>query len=203
MEAVEDTSGEQVDYHVDEIDSAYETQYHVEYSEDAGTNGDDDKYNDLLVDEENEIVEPDVDVHLFGISKDVSFDNIGVTSLVLEDVLEGENVNVENLDGFDSDTACRRTHCISTTEDDLEVFSTDDLGLDWISAHNFLTCFQQLSVISKFLNQLHVLKKLHFLALLVMSKFSRICFSFVILEVPLSEYFGFDMSYALNFLCSI
>ncbi|GJS13903.1 hypothetical protein Tco_0408375, partial [Tanacetum coccineum] len=41
--------------------------------------------------------------------------------------------------------ACRRTHCNHTVEDDLEVFSTDDLGLDWISAHNFLTCLQKLS----------------------------------------------------------
>nr|GEX97023.1 DNA helicase, UvrD/REP type, P-loop containing nucleoside triphosphate hydrolase [Tanacetum cinerariifolium] len=44
-------------------------------------------------------------------------------------------------------------------------------GLDWISAHNFLTCLQNflhtLLVILKFLNQLHVLKKLYFLALLV------------------------------------
>nr|GEX24712.1 hypothetical protein [Tanacetum cinerariifolium] len=103
LEVVEETSGEQVDYDVDKIDSAYETQYHVEYSEDAGKNGVDDKYNDLLVDEENEIAEPDVDVHLFGISKDVLFDNIDVTSLVLEGVLEGEDVDVKNLDGFDSD----------------------------------------------------------------------------------------------------
>ncbi|GJV11466.1 hypothetical protein Tco_1353007 [Tanacetum coccineum] len=35
------------------------------------------------------------------------------------------------------------------------------------------------------------LEKLHFPALLVISKYSRICFSFVILEDPLSEYFGF------------
>ncbi|GKE67485.1 hypothetical protein Tco_1521646, partial [Tanacetum coccineum] len=40
---------------------------------------------------------------------------------------------------------CRRTHCKHTAEDDLEVFSTDDLGLDWISAHNFLTHLQKLS----------------------------------------------------------
>ncbi|GKD56345.1 hypothetical protein Tco_1289732, partial [Tanacetum coccineum] len=38
-----------------------------------------------------------------------------------------------------------RTHCKHTTEDDLEVFSTDDLGLDWISAHNFLIRIQKLS----------------------------------------------------------
>ncbi|GKC71520.1 hypothetical protein Tco_1117403 [Tanacetum coccineum] len=31
-----------------------------------------------------------------------------------------------------------------TTEDEIEVFSTE-LGLDWISGHNFLTCLQKLS----------------------------------------------------------
>nr|GEU95274.1 hypothetical protein [Tanacetum cinerariifolium] len=60
--------------------------------------------------EENEIVKPGVDVHMFGISKDVPFDNIGVTNLVLEDVLRekdvlrGEDIDVVNSDGFDSDT---------------------------------------------------------------------------------------------------
>ncbi|GKF32857.1 hypothetical protein Tco_0102655, partial [Tanacetum coccineum] len=38
-------------------------------SEDAGTNDDEDK--DFLVDEENEIIEHDVDVHLFSISVNV------------------------------------------------------------------------------------------------------------------------------------
>ncbi|GJW18373.1 hypothetical protein Tco_0025809 [Tanacetum coccineum] len=41
--------------------------------------------------------------------------------------------------------ACRRTHCKHTAEDDLEVFSIDDLGLDWISVYNFLTRLQKLS----------------------------------------------------------
>nr|GEU67426.1 zinc finger, SWIM-type [Tanacetum cinerariifolium] len=54
---------------------------------------------------ENEIVEPDVDVHLFGISKDVPFNNIGVTNLVPDDILEGDDVDVVNPDGFDSDTS--------------------------------------------------------------------------------------------------
>ncbi|GJW03353.1 hypothetical protein Tco_1562209 [Tanacetum coccineum] len=73
-------------------------------SEDAGTNDDNaEDDDDFLVDEKNEIVEPDVDVHLFGISMDVSFDNIGVTNLVPDDVLEGEDVDVINVDGFDSD----------------------------------------------------------------------------------------------------
>ncbi|GKB59184.1 hypothetical protein Tco_0915370 [Tanacetum coccineum] len=53
--------------------------------------------------EENEIVEPDVDVHLFGISMDVPFDNNGVTNLVPDDVLEGKDLDVINVDGFDSD----------------------------------------------------------------------------------------------------
>ncbi|GJR28639.1 zinc finger, CCHC-type containing protein [Tanacetum coccineum] len=85
------------------------------------------------------------------------------------------------------------------------VFSTEDPGLDWISAHNFLTRLEKLSSYAS--GHLEVselaacLEKLHFSGLLVMSKFSRICFSFVILKVLLSEYFGFDMSSALNFLC--
>ncbi|GJV15984.1 hypothetical protein Tco_1361307 [Tanacetum coccineum] len=60
---------------------------------------------EVVDDKENEIVEPDVDVHLFGISKGDTFDNIGVTNLVPNDVLEGDDVDVVNLDGFDSDTS--------------------------------------------------------------------------------------------------
>ncbi|GJV63310.1 hypothetical protein Tco_1474138 [Tanacetum coccineum] len=85
------------------IDTTYETEYDVQSSEDTGTDDDDDVDGDFLVDKENEIVEPDVDVHLFGISMDLPFDNIGVTNLFLEDVLEGEDVDVINADGFDSD----------------------------------------------------------------------------------------------------
>ncbi|GKD77777.1 hypothetical protein Tco_1340398 [Tanacetum coccineum] len=84
------------------IDTAYETEYDVQSSEDAGTDDDDDVDEDFLVDEENEIVEPDVDVHLFGISMDLPFDNIGITNLVPDDVLEGEDLDVINADGFDS-----------------------------------------------------------------------------------------------------
>ncbi|GKB33783.1 hypothetical protein Tco_0873184, partial [Tanacetum coccineum] len=61
-------------------DTAYETEYDIQSSEDAGPN-DDDADEDFLVDKENEIVEPDVDVHLFGISMDLPFDNIGITNL--------------------------------------------------------------------------------------------------------------------------
>ncbi|GJT81674.1 heat stress transcription factor B-4-like protein [Tanacetum coccineum] len=85
------------------IDTTYETKYDVQSSEDAGTNDDNDVDKVFLVDEENEIVEPDVDVHLFGISMDLPFDNIGITNLVSDDVLEGEDVDVINADGFDSD----------------------------------------------------------------------------------------------------
>ncbi|GJX69435.1 hypothetical protein Tco_0305162 [Tanacetum coccineum] len=86
------------------IDITYETEYDVQSSEDAGTDDDDDDVDEyFLVDEENEIVEPDVDVHLFGISMDLPFDNIGITNLVPYDVLEGEDVDVINADGFDSD----------------------------------------------------------------------------------------------------
>ncbi|GKF92246.1 hypothetical protein Tco_0278965 [Tanacetum coccineum] len=46
------------------IYTAYETEYDVQYSEDTGTDDDDDVDEDFLVDEENEIVEPDVDVHV-------------------------------------------------------------------------------------------------------------------------------------------
>ncbi|GKC88702.1 heat stress transcription factor B-4-like protein [Tanacetum coccineum] len=72
-------------------DEGIDTEYDVQSSEDAGTDDDDDVDEDFLVDEENEIVEPDVDVHLFG-----------------------EDVDVINLDGFDSDhgndeeTNCRK-----------------------------------------------------------------------------------------------
>ncbi|GKC00284.1 hypothetical protein Tco_0986420, partial [Tanacetum coccineum] len=105
QEVVDETSGEQIDYDVDGIDIAYETQYHVESSEDACTNDDGDEDDDILVDEENDMVEPDVDVNLFSISKVVPFDNISVTSLVPNDLLEGEELNVVNLDCYDSDTS--------------------------------------------------------------------------------------------------
>ncbi|GKC25071.1 heat stress transcription factor B-4-like protein [Tanacetum coccineum] len=85
------------------IDTAYKTEYDVQSSEDAGTDDDDDVDEDFLVDEENEIVEPDVDVHLFGISMDLPFDNTGITNLVSDDVLEREDMDVINVDGFDSD----------------------------------------------------------------------------------------------------
>ncbi|GKE17918.1 hypothetical protein Tco_1425495 [Tanacetum coccineum] len=84
--------------------------------------------------------------------------------------------------------ACRQTHCKHTVEDDIEVFSTEDHGLDWISAHNFLTRLQKLSSYASGhfeVSELAAcLEKLHFPVLLVMSKFYGICFSLVILEVP-------------------
>ncbi|GJZ77731.1 heat stress transcription factor B-4-like protein [Tanacetum coccineum] len=69
-------------YDDERIDTAYETEYDVQSSEEAGTN-DDDEMNIFCM--------------------DVPFDNIGVTHLVPDDVLEGEDVDVINADGFDSD----------------------------------------------------------------------------------------------------
>ncbi|GJY11901.1 hypothetical protein Tco_0381210 [Tanacetum coccineum] len=92
-------SDRQFFYDDEGIDTAFETEYDVQSSEDAGTYDDDDE--NFLVDKENEIVEPDADVHLFGINMDVPFDNIGATNLVSDDVLEGEDII--NADGFDSD----------------------------------------------------------------------------------------------------
>nr|GFC42485.1 hypothetical protein [Tanacetum cinerariifolium] len=63
--------------------TTYETEYDVQFSEDAGTYDDDDDVDkEFLVDEKNEIVELDVDVHLFGTIMDLSFDNVSVTNLV-------------------------------------------------------------------------------------------------------------------------
>ncbi|GJS46008.1 hypothetical protein Tco_0596129 [Tanacetum coccineum] len=94
---------QEVQYDVDGIKSGYDTQYDGDYSsEDAGT----DDENDVMVDEENEIIEHDVEVNLFGITNNVPFDNIGVTSLLPKEVLEKEDVDVVNVDGFDSDEGC-------------------------------------------------------------------------------------------------
>nr|GFC58682.1 hypothetical protein [Tanacetum cinerariifolium] len=90
-------------YNDEGIDTAYEIEYDVQSSEDAGTDDDDDVDKDFLVDEENEIVEHDVDVHLFGISMDLPVYNIGVNNIGPDDVLEGEDMNVINANGFDSD----------------------------------------------------------------------------------------------------
>nr|GFD43256.1 hypothetical protein [Tanacetum cinerariifolium] len=72
-------------------------------NEDACKYDSDGEDDDLLVNEENKIVEPDVDVQLFGISKDVPFDNIDLSSLVPKDVLEREDVDAMNVNGFESD----------------------------------------------------------------------------------------------------
>ncbi|GKC37930.1 hypothetical protein Tco_1050314 [Tanacetum coccineum] len=70
------------------------------------------------------------------------------TQLVVVVVIDKSSRNtsvISRATGISLILACRRTHCKHTTEDDLEVFSTDDLGLDWISVHNFLTRLQKLS----------------------------------------------------------
>ncbi|GJS46010.1 hypothetical protein Tco_0596131 [Tanacetum coccineum] len=103
LEMFEGSSVQEVQYDVDGIKSGYDIQYDGDYSsEDAGT----DDENDVMVDEENEIIEHDVEVNLFGITNNVPFDNIGVTSLLPKEVLEKEDVDVVNVDGFDSDEGC-------------------------------------------------------------------------------------------------
>nr|GEZ97890.1 hypothetical protein [Tanacetum cinerariifolium] len=88
------------------IDIAYETEYVVQSSKDACIDDDDDGDEEeyFLVHKENKIVEPNVDVHFFGISMDLLFDNFGVTNLVPNDVLEGADVDVINPDGLNSDS---------------------------------------------------------------------------------------------------
>ncbi|GKF19397.1 hypothetical protein Tco_0068035 [Tanacetum coccineum] len=70
------------------IDTAYDTQYDVHSSEDASIDDDDDEDDDFLVDEESEIVETDVNVHLFG-----------------------EDMDVINADDFDSNTGTADETC--------------------------------------------------------------------------------------------
>nr|GEY62843.1 hypothetical protein [Tanacetum cinerariifolium] len=94
------SSVQEVQNDVHGIDSGYDTQYDGGYSsEDVGTNDED----DLMVDEENEIIEHDVEVNMFGITNNVPFVNISVTSLLPKEVLEKDDVDVVNVDGFDSD----------------------------------------------------------------------------------------------------
>nr|GEU86167.1 retrovirus-related Pol polyprotein from transposon TNT 1-94 [Tanacetum cinerariifolium] len=58
-EDVEETSGQQVDYDVNGVDSAYETQYHVESSEDACTDDDDHDDDDFIVSKDVDVVNLD------------------------------------------------------------------------------------------------------------------------------------------------
>ncbi|GKC18858.1 hypothetical protein Tco_1021008 [Tanacetum coccineum] len=97
-----------------------------------GTDDDDDVDEDFLVDEENEIVEPDVDVHLFGISMYLPFDNIGITNLVPNDVLEGEDVDVINVDGFDSDPGNDEEKNYRKKRRNLKLYKNDDVRIKGI-----------------------------------------------------------------------
>nr|GFB14206.1 hypothetical protein [Tanacetum cinerariifolium] len=67
-------SDRQFFYDDEGIDTAYKTEYDVQSSENARTDDDDDEEN-FLVYEENEIVEPDVDVHLFDVINADGFDS--------------------------------------------------------------------------------------------------------------------------------
>ncbi|GJT46100.1 hypothetical protein Tco_0954815 [Tanacetum coccineum] len=62
---------------------------------------------ELVVDEARiEEQVPDVEVNMFGINNNVPFDNIGITIQLPKEVLAGEDVDVVNVDGFDSETGC-------------------------------------------------------------------------------------------------
>ncbi|GJS09839.1 putative ribonuclease H-like domain-containing protein [Tanacetum coccineum] len=88
------------------INTAYEAEYDVKSSEDAGTNDNDDENEDFLVDKENEIVEPDVDVHLFAPSDGQFFyDDEGInTAYEAEyDVKSSEDAGTNDNDDEDED----------------------------------------------------------------------------------------------------
>nr|GEW09972.1 hypothetical protein [Tanacetum cinerariifolium] len=97
-------------------DERIDTEYDVQSSEDACTDDNDDVEKDFLVDEENEIVEPDVDAHLFVISMDLSFDNIVVT-----------NLHYKNTVGL-CDVTRSGVDCSGLSHD--ESFDVDDLDLN-------------------------------------------------------------------------
>ncbi|GJV59774.1 hypothetical protein Tco_1465874 [Tanacetum coccineum] len=91
------------DYASSEEDDKHSNGQEAVEAPNASTDNNDDEDDDFMVDEENEIVEPSVDVHFFGISMDVPFANIGTPNLVPNDVLEGEDVDAVNPDSFDND----------------------------------------------------------------------------------------------------
>nr|GEV34498.1 hypothetical protein [Tanacetum cinerariifolium] len=86
-----------------------------------------------VADEENKIVEPDVDVHLFGTSMDVPFDNIGITNIVPDDVLEGENVDVINPNGFDNDIVMIMKQVITKGEGPTILNTSQDVVADIVN----------------------------------------------------------------------
>nr|GEX97891.1 hypothetical protein [Tanacetum cinerariifolium] len=70
--------------------------------EDARTDNED----NVLVHEENEIIEHDAEVNMFGINNNVPFDNIDITIQLPWEVLAGGDVDMVHVDGFDSETGC-------------------------------------------------------------------------------------------------
>nr|GFB49073.1 hypothetical protein [Tanacetum cinerariifolium] len=71
-------------------------------SKDARTDNED----NVLVHEENEIIEHDAEVNMFGINNNVPFDNIDITIQLPWEVLAGGDVDMVHVDGFDSETGC-------------------------------------------------------------------------------------------------
>ncbi|GKA54303.1 hypothetical protein Tco_0753252 [Tanacetum coccineum] len=95
---------------VEHLDNDVETEY--DSSDNDGKEGDE----DLTVDEENEINEPDVEDHLFvRNNSNVEFNILGVTSQMPDQVNVGDEVRVVDVDGFDNEmgseedgACCRR-----------------------------------------------------------------------------------------------
>ncbi|GJU60911.1 hypothetical protein Tco_1238677 [Tanacetum coccineum] len=95
--------GQQVQYDVegDRIGSAYDTQYNGDFSDNLNTYDED----VVIVDKENKMIEPDVEVNLFRLTRNEDFDNIGVTSQLPDEFFQGDGVEVVNVVCFDSATS--------------------------------------------------------------------------------------------------
>ncbi|GJS78521.1 hypothetical protein Tco_0728402 [Tanacetum coccineum] len=88
-----------IDEHIDN-DDPMKTEYDAESSENKGNKNDE----DVMVDEENEINEVEVDVHLFG--NNHNFTTIGVSSQVHKQVMLRVDAYVLEGDDFYSEPGC-------------------------------------------------------------------------------------------------
>nr|GEZ13178.1 hypothetical protein [Tanacetum cinerariifolium] len=92
-----------IDEHIDNDDDPMEAQYDAESSENKGNKNDE----DVMVDEENEVYEVEVDVHLFGNNlNNHDFTTIGVSSQVHEQVMLRVDAYVLEGNYFYSNSGC-------------------------------------------------------------------------------------------------
>nr|GEV78865.1 hypothetical protein [Tanacetum cinerariifolium] len=76
-----------------------------EYDADSSENEEVNDYADVMIDEENEIHEADVEVHLFGLREsDYQFTNVGVSSEVPDNVFMKKDAFEMDIDVFDTDS---------------------------------------------------------------------------------------------------